>query len=324
MGVKLVKEEQSVKVLYANVPGLIILMIGCVALMAWSIYQATDDSRFSKICKRTEGAVVDYEMYYDEDDDERYVGIYEYAVDGVVYKVEEDDWHLSAPELGESAYVYYNPGDPADARLSVGGVDAVVDAMGYSTICVVGGIFFFIALAMLLAHYKVSMPWIQLLVGSAFTLLGIGIPILTMGAGCPLIIWGLIGVYLVIKGYLGIRGKKEETQVFEEQVGAVVGGVVKGLAGIGNKDVQDGDGNEITVEDVQLAAENVEKAANSINTIVVGISCAMTGFVFLIAGIVQIIIMPDFGKILGVIFAVAGLAAMILGVWFIVKTFRNR
>lgn len=45
---KMVKEENKVRVEHVNVPGLVILMIGCVVFMAWSIYKIAEDRHFTK------------------------------------------------------------------------------------------------------------------------------------------------------------------------------------------------------------------------------------------------------------------------------------
>lgn len=321
MGMKLVKEDsQKVKLLQINVPGLIILMIGCLALIGWSIYQVVDENRFSKICVRTEGVVVDYDMYYDEDDDKRYIGIYEYTVNGEAYQVEEISGHMSAPEIGDKTYIFYDPQNPEEAKFSVGGLDGMFSAMRYYMIGAVGGFFFFIVLAMILAHYKVSTPWIQLCTGIALTLLGIGIPILTMGQGCPLVIFGLVGIYLVVRGYLQLRGKTEEDQEFQSQVGTIVGGAVKRLADRQEEDPMQMQSDELTPEDVYAAAENVGNTLNWFKGITSGISCIGMGLIFAIAGVSLIVTMPGYSKIFGVIFAVVGVATLIFGIVLIRKT----
>ncbi len=144
---------------------------------------ATDINRFRQCCEKTIGVMSDYVVRYDEDVDERYVGVFSYEVDGACYEVEEADWHLFEPELGETATIYYDPQHPSKARFQISGLGVIMESMQYYLLCTAGGIFFFIALAMVLAHYKVDRCWIYLTLGIAFTLLGIGIPILTMGAG---------------------------------------------------------------------------------------------------------------------------------------------
>lgn len=295
-------------------PGLIILMIGCVVFMAWSIYKIAEDRHFSKICERTEGVVIDTEQYYTDDNDERYAGVYEYSVDGVTYEVEEKEWHLSEPELGDTAMIYYDPEDPEDARFYVGGFDSILKAAGYSMFCMVGAFFFLIALAMILAHYKTPDPWIQILVGSAFALLGISVPILTKGAGCVLIIFGLIGIYLIVRGYLQLRGKHEEDQAFQDQVGAMVGGVVKGLAGAQTDGFEQPQTSEVTPEDVISAADNLGKKLEFIRGIKNGIGTFIFGLILLIIGIGQIVLNMSFIKIIGIIFVIVGLLIMIFGI----------
>lgn len=304
-------------------PGLIILMIGCVVFMAWSIYKIAEDRHFSKICERTEGVVIGTERYYTDDNDKRYAGVYEYSVEGVTYEVEEKEWHMFEPELGDTTVIYYNPENPEDARFYVGGFDAILKAAGYSMYCLVGAFFFFIALAMILAHYKVATPWIQLIVGNAFAIMGISIPILTMGAACPLVILGVIGIYLIVRGYLQLRGKHEEDQAFQEQVGAMVGGVVKDLAGAQTEGFEQSQTSEVTPEDVISAAENIGRKLDFIRGIKSGIGTFVLGLVLLIIGIVQIVLSISFIKILGIVFVIVGLIIMIFGIRRIIITVRR-
>lgn len=144
-----------------------------------------------------------------------------------------------------------------------------------------------------------------------------------MGAACPLVILGVIGIYLIVRGYLQLRGKHEEDQAFQEQVGVVVGGVVKDLAGAQTEGFEQSQTSEVTPEDVISAAENIGRKLDFIRGIKSGIGTLVLGLVLLIIGIVQIVLSISFIKILGIVFVIVGLIIMIFGIRRIIITVRR-
>lgn len=334
MGVKLIKDEpkknrkQHVPV-YAHVPGLIILMILMIALMAWSVYEIIDISRFSNICKRTKSVVVDYEIGEDDSDDEIYWAIHEYEVDGRVYRITENDKSYFEPEIGEKGEIFYDPANPQNAKFEVGGLYNFFESLQYLLYIVVGAFFFVLSLAFLMAHFGATMPWIQLMVGIAFTLIGVIIPIISLGLGIPLLFVGVIGIYLIIRGYLQITGRHEEDQGFQDKINPVVEGVFKNLAEsqiekIEEYNISDGNEKEVIYRKHVEAEKVVDKQKLRKQEISRNIRTCIYGLVIFAFGILQIVIGMDILKFLAIIFILLGLVVMIHGIMEITKLNREK
>lgn len=184
------------------------LFIG-VGFMVWGVVATIDCINFDKNCKKTVGIVVDYEkttrqwgstgshLKYSDDDDyeeEVYLPIYEYTVDGKSYTVTGHEASLFIPENGEKGTVYYDPENPEKSKTVLGiGI--------YPTIALSGLVIFLIGAAFLLAKFKGGCK----LTYTAFALLclaiGIGYPITTGLINVLLFtIWfAIIGIIIIIK-----------------------------------------------------------------------------------------------------------------------------
>ena len=198
--------------------GLVLVMVIGIGLMVYGINMSIDNKKFYDNCERTRGILVDVWEGEDSDGDDIYKGIYQYAVDGVVYQVMEEDGSVFEPDEGEIVKIYYDPEHPSHAKTEFSDNDSATGMIVAGT----GIIFTLVALAFVLGALGAKDVWMQFLMGVALMLMGFGMLIAVGLAALPAALFGIVGVYLVGKSCFVLIGRKKSADKLDRMADKVM------------------------------------------------------------------------------------------------------
>lgn len=94
--------------------GIILLLIG-ILVLGIGILRLNEHNEKKKTYIDVTGVVIDYEVSYNDDDEELYAPVVEYFVNGRRYETVSDSYSYPPKyDIGESVRLMYNPRNPQD------------------------------------------------------------------------------------------------------------------------------------------------------------------------------------------------------------------
>ncbi len=170
---------------------IIFAMIAGIAMLVFGIGGTIDVSEETKNYEETEGKLVNYRIYSQDEDGTTYRLIYSYVVDGHEYIVTTDVGTGVLPEKYSTRTVRYNPQSPAEAMIPGNNKDFFLIVMGI--------MFVFVPLIILLAMLH-TMGYLPNLFNMFFDI-GIGLLLMVISLGVIYMITGEISPIKMFQSY---------------------------------------------------------------------------------------------------------------------------
>lgn len=159
-----------------------------------------------------------------ETEDGDYYGLYDYIVDGKTYKTASDIYFDFEDEVPMYSNFWYHPDNIHKVRfgqLEIG--ENLVEIIAGAFLALMGILFFFVFV------FHISNRVASLITGLSFVVLGFGTPIavgleilLNPIILIALIVLGLIGILLIVRGTLSLLGKEEAFKKLDKKSGDVM------------------------------------------------------------------------------------------------------
>ena len=148
---------------------LILITLGGFGMVIWGFKENEKAKDFKAHAIETVGVVVDYRETENDDGDDIYYAEFEYTVNGDTYIIQDDDYSVFEPELGETEVLYYDPRQPSEAKTSL---DSSMGTLLIGT----GSIFGLVGLAFVLARLGANKFVIKILLGVMLIIMGFVLP----------------------------------------------------------------------------------------------------------------------------------------------------
>lgn len=198
----------------------IIMVVIGLELVYSGVRENIDAKYFNENGIRVQGTLTKVK----ETEDGDYYGLYDYIVDGKTYKTASDIYYDFEDEVPAYSNFWYHPDNIHKVRfgqLEIG--ENLIEIIAGAFLALMGILFFLVFV------FHISNRVASLITGLSFVVLGFGTPI---GVGLEillnpiiliaLIVLGLIGILLIVRGTLSLLGKEEAFKKLDKKSGDVM------------------------------------------------------------------------------------------------------
>ena len=206
------------------------------------------------------------------------------------------------------------------------------DILSWFVLLGFGMVFFLVCLIIILAKFKIKSHWNYLITGIMLTLISVITFIGNPLTGIALSIFGIIGIYMIIKAINSIRGKHEENKELDSKVSYMVNSSVRKMADIDDDKTEYTIGSNLTEEEIQLAEDNLARKVNDSRKIIpliiflvtTGIPLVCIAIVAIIIGIVFVVFSDNISdKLIGIGLIVIPLIGIIVSIVLLIKYLKS-
>jgi len=171
------------------------------------------------------------------------------------------------------------------------------DILSWLVLLGFGMIFFLVCLIIILAKFNIKSHWNYLISGIMLFLFSVVTFIANPLTGILVSLFGIIGIYMIIKAINSIRGKHDENKELDSKVSYMINSSVRKMADIDDDKTEYTIGNNLTEEEICLAEDNLSCKVNDFKKII-------TFIIILVTTGIPLLLIAISAIIIGVVFVV--------------------